>query len=228
MEVYLVSKLVKIHVECGTSQRKLCFTYESRTFSALQKVDILFQIDSTAEKTDQKFVGHTVPIKTMFNDIEVQSIGTDVLVLLLTYGVMEKEEFNYNIITVFFKLVTSSPTWYDIVYLINQIGINIYKTLPVWYCFIGYDTNSSFNGKWKCPSFDTWMKSYVEDSISKTFMKLGNMPGIVEAEHIFVIASLVKLVYFGSKNDKSRSLNDLRKDQFKPNPSTCPVLQRSV
>ena len=83
-------------------------------------------------------------------------------------------------------------------------------------------------GNWKCLSFDTWMKNYVEDSISKTFMKLGNIPGIVEAEHIFVIASLVKLVYFGSKNDKSRSLNDLRKDQFKPNPSACPVLQRSV
>lgn len=53
------------------------------------------------------------------------------------------------------------------------------------------------------------MKSDVKDSIKKTFMKLGNMPRILKTEDIFVIASLVKLVYIGSKNDKSRSLNEL-------------------
>ena len=42
-------------------------------------------------------------------------------------------------------------------------------------------------------------------------MKLGNMPRILEAEDIFVIASLVKLAYFGSNNDKSMSLNKLKR-----------------
>lgn len=147
----------------------------------------------------------------MYNEIELQSIDTNALVLLLTCVAMEKEESDDNIFSVFLKLVTSSPTWYDIFCLINQISISIdiCKTFPVCYCFTGCYTNSSFNVKVKCSFFDAWVESDAKDSIKKTFMKLGNMPRIFKTEEIFVIASLVKLVYFGSKNDKSRSLNEL-------------------
>ena len=91
----------------------------------------------------------------MYNEIELQSIDTNALVLLLTCVAMEKEESDDNIFSVFLKLVTSSPTWFDLFYLINQISISIdiCKTLPVFYCFTGCYTNSSFNGKVKCSFF---------------------------------------------------------------------------
>lgn len=62
--------------------------------------------------------------------------------------------------------------------------------------------------------FDAGIKSDVKDVITKTFMKLGNMRGIFKGEEVFVIKSPIKLVYFGSDHDKSRSFNKLKKDQF--------------
>ena len=59
------------------------------------------------------------------------------------------------------------------------------------------------------------MKSKLKDDITKISMKLDNMPAISEDEDVFVIESLVTLVYFGISHDKSRRLNKLRKDKFK-------------
>ena len=98
-------------------------------------VDTLFQIDRTAVEADQKTVRHTIRnIKTMWNKTEVQSIDTVVLVLLLAYAAVEMGESDRNIFSVFFKMVTSIPTWYDIVYLINQTGIDFCKALSFFYC----------------------------------------------------------------------------------------------
>ena len=65
----------------------------------------------------------------------MQSIDTDALVLLLTCFAMEKEEPDHNVFSVFLKLVKSSPAWYNIFYLVNQISISIdiCKILPVCY-----------------------------------------------------------------------------------------------
>ena len=212
--IYLASKLITIHVECGNSLLKLCVTYEDKTMSAPPMIDSSM-VDSTAEEADQKLVRHTLHcIREMYTEIEVQSIDTDVLILLLAYVAMELEASDHNTFNVFFKMVTSSPTWYDIVQVINQIGLDICKALPFFYCLTGCDTNSSFNGKGKCSFFDTWMKSENKDEITKIFIKLGNMPKSIEKEDVLNIESLVKLVYFGTNHDKSRSLNALRKAQF--------------
>ena len=134
--------------------------------------ETLFQIDSTAEEADQKIVQHTLhSIKTMHNEIEVQSTNTDVLALLLAYIAMEMEESDHKIFSVFFELVTSSPTWYDIVYLINQTGIDICKALSFFQCFTS--SPSSFNGKGKYSFFYAWMQSDVKDDITKATHETG-------------------------------------------------------
>ena len=56
--------------------------------------------------------------------MKVQSIDTDVFVLLLAYVSMELES-TFN---VFFKMATPSPKWYDIVHVINRKAL-LYMTL---------------------------------------------------------------------------------------------------
>ena len=126
---------------------------------------------------------------------------------------MELESTN-NIFNVFFKMVTPSPKSYNIAHLIYQIGIDISKALPFFYCFTGCDIKSSFNAKGKCSFFDTWMKSECKDELTKTFVRLGHMPESVESVDIFSFESLVKDVFFGTSHDKTKNLNSLRKDQF--------------
>ena len=130
--------------------------------------DSFSSIDSNSEEADQKIVRHTLHcIKQMYNVIVVQSINTDVLVLLLAYVAGEATSSNRNAFHVFFKLVTSDPTWYDVVAIIKQLGIDICKALPFFYAFTGCDTVSSFSGKGKCTFFDAWMKSREKIKLQK-------------------------------------------------------------
>ena len=125
------------------------------------------------------------------------------------------ESSNNHTANVFFKLVTPSPTWYNIVSLIKELGTDICKAFPFLYAFTGCDSVSSFNGKGKCTFWDHWMKSGMKDNITRTFIKLGNMPGSMDSDNIYALEVLVKSVYYGGiKNFKETSLNELRKVQF--------------
>ena len=66
---------------------------------------------------------------------------------------------NNDTFNLYFKLVTPNPTWYYILLLIHHLTIDVCKTLPYFYAFIGCNTVSSFNGKGKCIFFDTWIES---------------------------------------------------------------------
>ena len=63
--------------------------------------DTVFQISSTAEEADQKIIRHALhSIKITYSFIELQSIDTDVLILLLAYIANElvsnNDSFNYT------------------------------------------------------------------------------------------------------------------------------------
>ena len=140
---------------------------------------------------------HTLhSIREKYTVIEVQSIDTDVLVLLLAFVAMELESTN-NTFNVFFKIVTPSPKWYDIVHAINWIGIDTCKALPFFCCFTGCDTNSSFHGKGKCSFFDAWMKSERKDELTKTFVRLGHMPESIESVDIFKFSHSLRMFTLG-------------------------------
>ena len=125
--LYLAKKLVSIHAKCGNTLLKLCVTYEDRTILTSTLLDTSM-IDSTAEEADQKLVRNTLhSIREKYTVMEVQSIDTDVLVLLLADVAMELESTN-NTLNVIFKMVTPSPKWYDIVHVINRTG-SVYKRL---------------------------------------------------------------------------------------------------
>ena len=105
---------------------------------------------------------------------------------------------NYASFNLYFKLVTPNPTWYNILSLLQHSTIDFYKALPYFYAFTGCDTVSSFNGKGKCTFFDTWMKCKKKNDLTKTFIKLGNMPESINSDKKNTLEFLVKTVYFGN------------------------------
>ena len=142
---------------------QICVTQNGSIISVPTAVDDdIFQISSTAEEADQKIVRHAFHcIRSGYTDIEVQSIDTDVLVLLLAYVAKTLEVIDDPALSIHFKLITANPKWFDIISLTNHFGINICKACPYFDAFTGCDTVSSFNGKGKCIFFDTWMKSTI-------------------------------------------------------------------
>ena len=132
---------------------------------------------------------------------EIQLIDTDALILLLAYIAMELVS-NNDSLNLYLKLVTSNPTWYNILSLIEHLTINVCKALPYFYTFTGCDTVSSFNGKGKCTFFDTCMESKKKNYLTKTFIKIGNMPKSINT----VDRNIKDLEYI--------SLNEMRKHQI--------------
>ena len=174
----------------------------------------MFPISSTAREADQKIIRHALHcIKVGYCFIEIQSIDTDVLILLLAYIVMELVS-NNDSFNLYPKLVTPNPTWYNILSLIEHLTIDVCKALPYFYAFTGCDTVSSFNGKCKCTFFDTWMESKKKNDLTKTFIKLGNMPESINSDDRNTLEFPVKTVDFGNVKDiENISLNEI-KHQF--------------
>ena len=211
---YMGSKLISLHVEYSNSF-VLCVTMDDSILSSPNTIEPS-TIGSTAEEADQKLVKHVLHcIDENYKKIVVHSIDTDVLVLLIGY-VAHKDVASSEI---FFNMMSIDKTLYNIVENINILGPAVAKALPFFYALTGCDVNPSFNGKGKCTFFDAWMKSEMKDEITSAFMKLGNMPDEIRAEEQALVETLVKTVYFGSKYNRNKTLNMLRKDQFIQLPS---------
>ena len=122
---------------------------------------------------------------------------------------------NNDLFDLYLKLARPNPIWYNILSLIEHLTIDICKALPYFYAFTGCDTVSSFNGKGKCTFFDTWMESKKKNDLTKTFIKLGNMPELINSDDRNTLKFLVKTVYFGNVKDiENISLKEMRKHQF--------------
>ena len=110
--------------------------------------DDIFQISSTAEEEYQKIVRHAFHcIRSGYTDIEVQSIDTDVLVLLLAYVAKTFELIYDPALNIYFKLITANPKWFNIISFINHFGINICKACPYFHAFTGCDPCQVSMGK---------------------------------------------------------------------------------
>ena len=207
---------MSLHHEVGDTRLQLNVTYNDTVRSLPVSVNSsAFPIASTSEEADQKIIRHTLHcIKSSYAYIEVHSVDSDVLILLLTYVAAELESCDGRQISLYFKLITNDPTWYNVISIIDNFGIDVCKALSFFHAFIGCDVVSSFNGRGKCSFFDAWMK-YEKEHLTKIFIKLGNMPDSVDREDMIALESLVKHVYYGSvRNIENMPLNELRKNQF--------------
>ena len=82
--------------------------------------------------------------------------------LLLAYVAKTLELMDDSVLNVYFTLVTANPKWFNIISLIDHLGIDICKAFPYFHAFTGCYTVSSFNWKGKCMFFDSWMKSAIK------------------------------------------------------------------
>ena len=173
-----------------------------------------FPIDSTSEEADQKIVRHALHCtKENYAIVKIHSI--DYVLILLIYYVAQQMDIDAFRTNLFFKMVSSFNTWYDIISLINEMEIDICKALPFFFAYTGCDTVSSFHSKGKCTIWDHWMKSEIKDEITRTFIKLGSLPQSIEIDEINTLETFVKSVYFGNSQEiKDSSLNKLGKIQF--------------
>ena len=97
--LYLPSKIVSIHSDVGNTHLLLCATHHNFVISFPPAVNDT--ISSTAKEADQKIIRHALHcIKVRYSFIEIQSIDTDVLILLLAYIAMKlvsnNDSFNYT------------------------------------------------------------------------------------------------------------------------------------
>ena len=142
--------------------------------------------------------------------MKVQSIDTDVFVLLLAYFSMELES-TFN---VFFKMATPSPKWYDIVHVINRKALLYMRLCHSFTALMAVIPFQVLMGKEIVHFFYAWMKSERKDELKKTFVRLGHIPESIESVDIFNVKSLVKDAYFGTSHNKTKSVSSFRKGQF--------------
>ena len=167
--LYLASTILSVHCEVGNIQIQLCVTYKDTIMSFPSTInDTVFQISSTTEEADQKVVRHVLHCIKVGYSVEVHSIDTDVLILLLAYVAIELE-----------SLTEPTAPSIQCSFQNDDSKSNVAQCcegLPYFYAFTGCDAVSAFNRKGKCTFFDAWMKSKIKQDITNTFIKLGNMP----------------------------------------------------
>ena len=175
--LYLASKVVSIHSDVDDTHLLLCATHDNFAISFPPTVnDTALQISSTAEEADQKIIRHALHcIKFGYSFKEIQSIETDVLILLLVYIAKELVS-NNDSFNLYFKLVTPNPTWYNILSMIEHLTIDVCKALPYFYAYTECDAVSSLDGNDKCTFLDTWMESKKKNDLTKHSSSLDTCP----------------------------------------------------
>ena len=119
---------MSIHSDIGNTHLLLPFSPNAN--------NTVFQISNITEEADQKIIRHAVHcIKVGYSFIEIQSIDSDVLFLLLAYIAM-KLVSNNDSFNLYFKLVTPNPTLYNILSLIHHLAIDVFKALPYFSVFL--------------------------------------------------------------------------------------------
>ena len=202
LRLYSASKIVSIHSDVGNTHLLLCAPHHNCVISFPPTVnDIVFQISSTAQETNQKIIRQALYcIKVGYSFIEIESIDTDLLILLLAYIAMELVSDNDSF-NLYFQLVTPNPTWCNILSLVEHLTIDVCKASLYFYALTGCDTVSSFSGKGKYTFFDAWIESKKKKDLTKTFFKLGNMPVLINSDDKNTQEFLVKSVYFENVKD---------------------------
>ena len=103
-----------------------------------------------------------------FKRIMVWSVGTDVLVLVISFAVPYSDDcFVYAVM----RSTDKSISYYNVREIQDEIGSSFRNALPFFYAFTGCNIVSSiFNlGKSKC-----WQSDERKEEITSIFTELGN------------------------------------------------------
>ena len=166
--------MVILHQEAGSRYVQLYATFKNSVlYSYSTKVSSLM---NNSDEADQKIVRHALNCRdTSCENIVVYSIDYDVLILLISYVAQRAQVFDFAS-KVYFKLIHSNSTWYNISSLVEYFGKDVCKALPFFFAFTGCDTVSSFHGKGKCTRFDLEMKMLEKDKLTANLHQTRNAP----------------------------------------------------
>ena len=164
-----------------------------------------------SEEADQRIVRHVlhaIDNYAQFKRIIVNTIDTDVLVLLISYvGRVEEMDPDMEI----YAYLTSGKKYYNIVEISKSLGKEVCLALPFFYCLTGCDTVSSLTGKGKCKGWDTWFNSKNKDEFTNVFKELGNQPKEITSYQMDKVEEFIRLLY--AVSETSLAADRLKKFQ---------------
>ena len=183
---YLAAKLIKLH----SGSQLLVATWKDTVLCSFE-AEPLEQPGTCitrcqSEEADQRIIRHVLHVidsYAQFKRIVINTIDSDVLVLLVSYiGYVEKLD----------------PSMEIFAYLIN--GKKYFNIVEIGNSFTGCDTVSSLTGKIKCKAWDTWLNSASKTEFTNVFKQLGNQPQHISYAQMDKIEEFIRLLYAVSES----------------------------
>ncbi len=197
---YLAKKLIEIHkgpqLLVTTLKDNVLCSFDAEP---LEQSDVSIT-KCQSEEADQRIIRHVLHIIDNYDEFKrvvVNTIDTDVLVLLISYvGRMENIDPGIEI----YAYLTAGKKYYNIAEISKRLGKEVCLALPFFYCLTGCDTVSSLTGKGKCKAWDAWFNSRNKDEFTSVFTELGNQPKEVTEVQMEKIEEFICLLYGASEN----------------------------
>ena len=129
------------------------------------------------EEDDQRILRHTINCaKNAFEQVDVLTIDTDVLILVVVYSSHLKSRSSSVLVLCGTGLGTASINYYDVSRIADELGKSVCKALSFFHAFTGCDTMSSFYGFSKSKFWNCWMEFPNKDLYTDVFQTLGSQP----------------------------------------------------
>ena len=227
---YLARKLIEIH----KGPKLLVATLKNSVICSFN-LEPLNQSDVSitncqSEEADQRIVRHVLHIMDNyagFKRVIVNTIDTDVLMLLISY-VGRNEDIDPDL--EIYAYLTAGKKYYNVMDISKSFGKEVCLAILFFYCLTGCDTVSSLTGKGKCKAWDTWFNSKNKDEFTRVFKELGNQPVEITATQFEILEEFLRQLYSISETSLgAHMLSKFQKstddDLRKLPPSSEPFLQ---
>ena len=214
---YLAQKFIKLH---DNDKQTICITYNDLVISNDNNVlnENLITV-STSEEADSRIIQHAINIG--FNDykeVSIQTVDLGVVVLSLGYANIVKDAG----VEKFSVVYGSKEKYFDVFDNLSYFGEDICTALSYFHALTGCDTTSSFYQLGKAKFWKTWMKQHNNnnESLTRTFIHLGDQPANIDPNDIDIIAKYIYNCY-GLDTSSGTSFEALRLHQLLNTPNTC-------
>ena len=123
-----------------------------------------------SEEANQRIGRHAINCaKNAFEQVDVLTIDTDVLILVAAYFSHLKSKSSYVLVLCGTGLGTASINYFNVSRIADELGESVCKALSFFYAFTGCDTMSSFYGFSKSKFWNCWMESSNKDLYTDVF-----------------------------------------------------------
>ena len=210
---YLAQKFIKLH---DNDKQTICITYNDTVISNDNVLNENLITVCTSEEADSRVIRHAINLGV--NDYKEVSIGTvdgDVFVSF-GYANIVKDAG----VEKFSPVYGSKEKYFDVFDNWSYFLEDICRALPYFHALTGCDTTSSFYQLGKAKFWKTWMKQHNNnnESLTRTFIHLGDQPANIDPNDIDIIAKYIYNCY-GLDTSSGTSFEALRLHQLLNTPN---------